>query len=136
MTIRDPDSLSSSSSSVDCVRPLAARVQAILNGEKLCVLEWARERLANTHRLAADKTGADRDGWLEDAAYWQVIVTELKAARVPAGTEESFPEWLTRQIIAAREQFDTATSLRVRRRSWDAVLLLQGIQQEYSRRTK
>jgi hypothetical protein len=48
---------------------------------------------------------------------------------------EPFQGWLERQIIAARRQFDTATSLKVRRRSWDAVLILQGVQQEYTRRT-
>lgn len=43
----------------------------------ISVLEWARERLANTYRLAAEKTGTDRDGWLEDAAYWREIVKAL-----------------------------------------------------------
>lgn len=43
-------------------------------GRKLTVLEWARERYANTLRLAGEKTGADREGWLEDAAYWREIV--------------------------------------------------------------
>ena len=46
-------------------------------GAALTVLEWAEERRANTYRLAATKTGADRDGWLEDAAYWEQIVAVL-----------------------------------------------------------
>ena len=54
----------------------------------LSVLEWARERLANTARIAAGKTGADRDdGWLEDQAYWREIVAALEKAPPPSGVD-------------------------------------------------
>lgn len=46
---------------------------------ELTTLEWARERLANSRRIAREKTGADRDGWLEDVAYWRDIVEQLQA---------------------------------------------------------
>lgn len=46
----------------------------------LSVLEWSRERLANTYRIAAVKSGADRDSWLEDASYWEQIVSILSAS--------------------------------------------------------
>lgn len=44
----------------------------------LSVLEWAKERYANTLRIGASKR-ADRAGWLEDAAYWGAIVEQLTA---------------------------------------------------------
>lgn len=44
---------------------------------ELTVLEWSQERLANSERLAASKTGADRESWLEDVAYWRAIVKSL-----------------------------------------------------------
>lgn len=48
--------------------------------EFFSVLEWAQERHANTIRLAATKTGAERQGWLEDAAFWQAIIALIKVA--------------------------------------------------------
>ncbi len=47
--------------------------------EPLTMLEWARERLDNTLRIADTKSGLERDGWLVDAAYWKAIVTRLDA---------------------------------------------------------
>ena len=41
-------------------------------------LEWAMERLANCERIAELKTGKDRDGWLEDAAYWRALIADLR----------------------------------------------------------
>jgi hypothetical protein len=47
--------------------------------DALTVAQWARERLQNSERIAASRTGADRDGWLEDVAYWREIVRQLTA---------------------------------------------------------
>lgn len=33
-------------------------------------LEWLEDRLANSLRLADEKNGDDRVGWVEDAAYY------------------------------------------------------------------
>lgn len=50
-----------------------------MNESNMSALEWARERWANTVRLAATKTGNDREGWLEDGRYWLAIVETLEA---------------------------------------------------------
>lgn len=39
--------------------------------------EWVLERLENCQELAAKKTGADRDGWIEDARYFAAILYRL-----------------------------------------------------------
>lgn len=55
---------------------------------KLTLAEWVKERLDNCQRIAAQKTGADRDGWLEDGAYFAAILPYVSALNAP-GREEA-----------------------------------------------
>jgi hypothetical protein len=43
----------------------------------LTVDEWVRERLENCQILAASEFGEIREGWLEDARYFQLILDLL-----------------------------------------------------------
>ena len=43
------------------------------------VVEWLKERHENCIRHAARKTGDDRDGWLEDAYYFELALAALAA---------------------------------------------------------
>lgn len=52
---------------------------------ELGLTEWVLERLDNCQRIAAGKApGADRDGWLEDAAYFSAILMALSTAPASA----------------------------------------------------
>jgi hypothetical protein len=67
----------------------------------LSVLEWSQERLANSERIADLKSGADRESWLEDVAYWREIVSRLTL------------------LDAAPAQESTAVQVLRRIRGWD-----------------
>jgi hypothetical protein len=52
---------------------------------ELTVIEWAKERLANSIRLSQRKQTVDaRDGWMEDVAYWRGIVDLLSQVELSA----------------------------------------------------
>lgn len=44
------------------------------------ILAWMTERWENCLRIAAYKTGVDRQGWLEDATYFSAAIGELSRA--------------------------------------------------------
>lgn len=46
----------------------------------MTVAEWLTERMDNCHRLAAQKNGVDRAGWLDDAEYFRLAVENAKDA--------------------------------------------------------
>lgn len=41
------------------------------------VVEWLKERRTNCLRLAQQKIGADRLGWLEDAEYFKAAIMAI-----------------------------------------------------------
>lgn len=58
----------------------------------LSVFEWARERLANSERIAYTKEGADREGWFEDIRYWRQIVIALSKLSAKGAVVGATPE--------------------------------------------
>jgi len=42
------------------------------------VEKWLKDRIENTHRIAGQKTGADRAGWLEDASYLEAALARVE----------------------------------------------------------
>lgn len=51
--------------------------------------EWVLERLENCQRIAATKSGADRDDWLEDAQYFAAILIMLNERADPSAEGKS-----------------------------------------------
>lgn len=47
------------------------------------VAAWVQDRIENCKRLAAEKTGADRAGWLQDTAYFELILVMIKGRVLP-----------------------------------------------------
>lgn len=42
---------------------------------------WIQERLRTALDQVQQKTGEDRDGWIEDARYWRLIVERFRQPR-------------------------------------------------------
>jgi len=74
--------------------------------DALDVRAWAAERLANSERIAAMKVGADRDGWLEDVAYWREIsALQEERDRLRAALRSRSIRSLSRQVAGYVQSF-------------------------------
>lgn len=63
------------------------------------LLAWLADRLQNCETIASHRIGADRSGWLEDAAYFKRAIAMLAAAPAPvseywwcAGCQREVPQ--------------------------------------------
>jgi hypothetical protein len=67
---------------------------------KLSLCEWLAEREENALRIALGKRGSDKDGWLEDAAYFRAAYSAINDTalmmrgmtldpRIPRDTKEA-----------------------------------------------
>jgi hypothetical protein len=52
------------------------------------LISWLNERLDNCQRIAAQKRGADRMGWLEDASYFRDAAAALLREKARADEAE------------------------------------------------
>lgn len=62
---------------------------------RISTLRWAEERLANSQRISAQKTGADQAGWLDDVWQWERIVDRLHRA-----------DWLEKRCVWYQQEID------------------------------
>lgn len=90
-------------------------------------LEWSRERLANSERIAAMKIGADRRGWLEDVAYWREIVRLLSQPKGKSAGDlliEAVDRWIPHAQACGLEECSTCdvgiNRLRLAYKVWQA----------------
>jgi hypothetical protein len=57
---------------------------------EMTVVDWLRERKENCIRIAAEKSGDDKAGWLSDAAYFEraiVMLSPDELAELPEATD-------------------------------------------------
>ena len=67
---------------------------------KLSLINWLREREANCVRIAAEKQGDDKAGWLEDGEYMRAAVDAIVqrdelALRLKGAAEKLRVAWQT-----------------------------------------
>jgi len=76
--------------------------------ERIGLIAWLTERMENCRRIAEGKSGEDRDGWLEDASYFQQAIDLINIANLDYGGERT--KDLVRRLLAHHAHFDSKTA--------------------------
>ncbi len=65
--------------------------------------QWLQERLDNTRRIAATKTGNDRDGWIEDGRYLEALQFKIDSLHRSIAESEAklSMDLITEKLIAS-----------------------------------
>jgi hypothetical protein len=49
--------------------------------DKADTIRWLEDRKENCLRISRTKTGKDREGWVEDACYFNAAIVHLRGAK-------------------------------------------------------
>lgn len=86
--------------------------------KEIPLIDWVRERVENSARIAAMKSGEDREGWLQDLGYWNQIEAALVGRSVSfhvvAYDESGYGDDRSRYFSNAEESVAYARSLEPR----------------------
>jgi hypothetical protein len=75
-----------------------------MSEQSMTLIEWLYERLDNCNRLAKEKRGADKAGWIEDASYFEAAIDMASDAATLRGYIRTYGETPT-MTAASRDRW-------------------------------